>query len=295
MDGEVMSWEQGFQGAAGGAMAGGAVGGPIGAAVGAGLGGLAGYFGGDPKSQYQKQLQQLAQKYGRMQAPQAGPASQAGMSGFRQNQAGLVSQLEAMGRGEGPSAAQIQMREAMDRAAGAQASAAAGAGGRGVNAGAALRGAMNNTAAIQAQGARDTATLRAQEQFNALQQLGQVVGQGRGQDEQLGMFNAGQQNDMTRANLQAAMQTLGISTEAELKALMAAMGMAGPGLGTQILAGGASAFPMLLKRGGGNGQPGMSPIAAGNPGAGGFFTPQSGTQQFAPGFNYNGSGGFGNQ
>jgi hypothetical protein len=291
----MADWNQGFQGATGGAMTGATLGSVVpglgtglGALAGGVIGGIAGLWGDNPQSQYRKQLEQLATKYGRMQAPQAGPAQTAGLSGFRQNQAGLVSQLEAMGRGEGPSAAQIQMREAMDRAAGAQSSAAAGAGGRGVNAGAALRGAMNNTAAIQAQGARDTATMRAQEQFQALQQLGQVLGQGRAADEQVGMFNAGQQNDMAQANLQAAMQTLGISTEAELKAVLAAMGGAGPGLGTQIMAGGASALPFLLQRQGQGQQGGQG---------GGFQLGPSGSTvgPVQPAFNYNGGNGFLNQ
>lgn len=249
------SGSQAAQGAVGGAMTGAAIGSVVpgigtgvGALGGAIVGGLGGWFGGSGSAGYEDQLRALADRYGSMQAPQTGPAATGAYSTFRNNQAGLVSQLEAMGRGEGPSAATIQMREAMDRAAGSQASAAAGAGGRGVNAGAALRNATNNTAAFQAQGARDTATLRAQEQMAALQQLGSVVGQGRQADESMNAFNAGQMNDMQRANLQAAMQTLGIKTEAELKALMGAMGAAGPGLGTQLLSAGASAFPMVLGR-----------------------------------------------
>ncbi len=284
----MSDFSQGLQGAAGGAMIGGAIGGPFGALVGGGLGLAGGLFGGDPQDQYRKQLEALSAKYGNMKAPQAGPAAQSGYSQFRGNQAALMSQLEAMGRGEGPSAAAIQMREAMDRAAGAQASGAAGAGGRGVNAGAAFRTASNNTAAITAQGARDTATLRAQEQFNALQQLGQVINQGRGADESTNMFNAGQNNDMQRANLTAQLQHMGITTDAQLKALLASMGAAGPGMGTQILAGGASALPFMLQRNSFGGAQG-----------GGFQLGPSGTSigpmQTFPGFNYDGSGGFGNQ
>lgn len=240
------SGSQGFQGAAGGAMAGFGVGGPAGAIVGGLIGGAAGYFGGDPKEDYRKQLMALSNGYGGRQAPQAG-ASQAGYSGFRANQAGLISQLEAMARGEGPSAAAIQMREAMDRAAGAQASGAAGAGGRGVNAGAAFRTAANNTAAIQAQGARDTSTMRAQEQFNAMGMLGQTINQGRGADENTNQFNAGQQNQVALANLQTKLQQLGLNDEAQLRALMAAMGGTQAPTGTSILAGGAQAFPSMLQ------------------------------------------------
>lgn len=240
-------WGQVGQGAAGGAMAGAAFG-PWGAAIGGVGGGLLGLLGGDDgKDKYQSQLEELAAGYGNRKAPQLGAASQAGYSDFRKNQAGLIAQLEAMARGEGPSAATMQMREAMDRAAGAQASAAAGAGGRGVNAGAALRNATNNTAAIQSQGARDTGLMRVQEQLGATQQLGQNIGAGRGADEGINVFNAGAQNDAANTNLQAQLHMLGLNQSGQMAALMAAMGMAGPGLGTQILAGGATAAPGLMQ------------------------------------------------
>lgn len=240
------NWGQGFQGAIGGASAGTAVSPGWGTAIGGGLGLLTGLLG-DPQEEYRNQLKQLAQGYGNRQAPQLGYASQSDYSGFRQNQAGLIAQLEAMSRGQGPSAAAIQMREAMDRAAASQASAAAGAGGRGINSGAALRGAMNNTAAIQAQGARDTATLRAQEQMNAVGQLGQVLAQGRAADENTNQFNTGAQNDFARANLEAKLRMLGLNDQSQLQALMAAMGNAPPGMGTSVMAGGAQAVPSLLQ------------------------------------------------
>ena len=272
------SGNQALQGAAGGAMTGAALGSVvpgigtgIGALAGGALGGLAGYFGDSGQQGYQDQLKQLAAGYGRRTAPQAGPAAQAAYSGFRQNQGGLIAQLEAMARGEGPSAATMQMREAMDRAAGAQASAAAGAGGRGVNSGAAYRNAANNTAAIQSQGARDTGLMRVNEQLGAIGQLGQTIAQGRAGDEGINQFNAGQQNQNSQFNVQAQLQQLGLNDEAQLRALMGAMGAAGPGLGTQLLAGGATAFPLAAQMGGK--KPGMSPIAAGNPGAGGYYTP----------------------
>lgn len=249
--GSDYNWGQAGQGAVGGAMAGASIGSVIpgvGTAIGGAAGGLIGGAMGlfSPKNDYEERLRKLAAGYGNRQAPQTGPAAQGGYSDFRRNQAGLIAQLEAMARGEGPSAAAIQMREAMDRAAGAQASAAAGAGGRGVNAGAALRNAMNNTAAIQQQGARDTATLRAQEQFNATGMLGQAVAQGRAADESMNQFNAGAQNDVARANLEAKLRAMGINTDAELQATLSAMGAHGPGIGTQLLGAGASAVPGAL-------------------------------------------------
>jgi hypothetical protein len=254
------NWNQGFQGAAGGAMAGAAFG-PWGALIGGGIGLAGGLLGDDGAQGYEDQLKQLAEQYAKRQAPQAGPAAMAETSSFRQNQAGLIAQLEAAARGEGPSAAALQMREAMDRAVGAQSSAAAGAGGRGVNAGAAQRNATNNSAALMAQGARDTGVLRAQEQMNARGQLGQAIAQGRSADEGISTFNAGAKNQVALANLQAKLQSMGLSDEAQLKALMAAMGAAGPGLGTQIMAGGAQAYPMIMQaqqknKGQGQGQDG---------------------------------------
>jgi hypothetical protein len=224
------NWGGAAQGAMGGAAAGAAFG-PWGALIGGGLGGAMGLFGGSGPSGYQDQLNQLANQYANRQAPQLG-----GYSDFRKNQAGLIAQLEGMARGQGPSAAAIQMREAMDRAAGAQASAAAGAGGRGVNQGAALRQAANNTAAVQAQGARDTATLRSNEQMGAIGQLGQVTSQARAQDDA-----------QSAQNLQAKLQTMGINDQDQLKALMMAIGVTPPALGQQLMAGGASAAPMLMQ------------------------------------------------
>jgi hypothetical protein len=139
------------------------------------------------------------------------------------------------------------MREAMDRAAAAQASGAAGAGGRGVNAGAAYRQASNNTAAVTAQGARDTATLRAQEQYNAAQQLAQTVAQMRAADEQISQFNAQQTNVTSLANLNAKLSSMGINTDAELKSVLAAMQAHGPGFGTQLMAAGASSVGPALQ------------------------------------------------
>lgn len=247
---------QGLQGAAGGAMAGSAFG-PWGTAIGGGLGLLGGLFLGDsnqkadPNQKYKDQLAKLAQSYGGRPAPQMGGASQAGYSDFRGNQAGLVSQLESMARGEGPSAAAIQMRDAMDRAVAAQTSSAVTASGRGVNQGAALLNASNQGAAITAQGARDTAVLRAQEQSNALGQLGQVIGQGRSADEATNQFNAGSNNQVAATNLEAQLKMLGLNDEGQLRALLGIIGSSTPqqppGFGTQIMAGGASALPSILQ------------------------------------------------
>lgn len=243
-----MNYSQGMQGAAGGAAIGTAVMPGWGTAIGAGIGLLGGLFGGGPDdaSQYREQLQKLAAGYGSREAPQIGYVDQAGRSSLVGNRASLIAQLEARARGEAPSAAALQMRDAMDRASAAQASAAAGAGGRGVNAGAAYRNAADNVAAIQMQGARDTSTLRAQEQANAEGMLGSVINQGVASDNQMAMFNTDQNNQAAYRNMMSKLQMYGINDEATLRALSAAMGGAGPGLGTQLMAGGANALPGIM-------------------------------------------------
>lgn len=232
-----MSIGQGIQGAAGGALAGGGFGGPVGAAIGGGLGLLGGLFGGGGGDRYRQMLEQMTQGG----YHQAGPAAQGGYSSFRGNQQNLIGMLEAMARGQGPSLAAMQMREGMDRAAGSQNALAAGAAGRGASPGGAYLNAANQTAAIQSQGARDTAQARVGEQLGALNQLGLATYGARGQDEETNRFNAGQQNQMSMANLQAMMQT--DAGRAQILQMLA--GSSGPGMGTQILAGGAGMFPYL--------------------------------------------------
>lgn len=238
-------WGQGLQGAGGGALAGGGIGGLPGALVGGGLGFLGGLFGGGGSDEYRKRLMEMEKMWANRPAPQAGASATASNSDFRGNQAALIAQLEALSRGQGPSLAALQMREAMDRAASGQNAMAAGATRRGVSAGAALHNASNQAAGIQSQGARDTAMARVGEQLGALQQLGLTVQGARGLDETNSRFNAAQANQTALANLDAQLRAMGMNDQARLQALQAAMGGAGPGMGTQILAGGASMFPYL--------------------------------------------------
>ncbi len=240
--------EGGLQGAAGGAMAGGAIGGPPGALIGGGLGLLGGLFGGgDEKDEYQRLLQELAAGYQGRQAPQMGPAQQASQSQLVNNRNQFITQLEAQARGEGPSAARQLMQQATDKGVRNATAMASGAGGRGVNAGAAMRNAMNTGSAMQMQNSQNMGVMRSQEQLNAMGQLGQNLQAGIGQDQQLGMWNAGQMNDQAALNAQLQMQMLGLNTNAQLQALGMAGGMATPSMGTQLLAGGAAAVPGLLQ------------------------------------------------
>lgn len=237
----MANWSGAGEGAAGGAMIGGALGGPFGAAAGGVLGGLGGLLGGDGgKGEQEKRLNDYYNSVNGRQSPQMGPAYQAQQSGYEGNRAALIAQLEALSRGQGPSLAQAQMREAMDRSTGAQASMAAGAAGRGMSAGAAYRNAANTTAGIQAQGARDMGQMRVQEQLGAMSQLGSVIGQGAQTQNQAYQFNASQQNAAAQANLEAQLRTMGYNDQAIQAILQQQGAMVGPSMGQQILGMGAS-------------------------------------------------------
>ena len=94
-------------------------------------------------------------------APQAGPAAMGQTSDFRGNQQDLISRLEALSKGQGPSLAAEQLRQATDRNMGQQASIAQS--GRG-NAALAGLTAANQGAQLGQQAASDSAVARIAEQ-----------------------------------------------------------------------------------------------------------------------------------
>lgn len=244
----MADWEQGLKGAAGGAMAGSAFG-PIGTAVGAGVGGLAGLFGGG-ESEDQKRQRQMLQDYynqvGGRAAPQMGPAAQAGYSSFRGNQAELVSRLEALSKGQGPSLAAQQFQQATDRNMAAQQSMAqSGRGGP-----LAAFNAANNMGQLGAQAAQGVAMARTNEQMQAMNQLGLTIHGARGADESLGQFNAGQQNQASMQNLDARLRAMGMNDQTRLQILQQLGGQnqaqaQQPGMGDQFLAGGAGMMSFM--------------------------------------------------
>lgn len=146
----------------------------------------------------------------------------------------LADRLNALAEGRGPSAAQLQMQDAMDRASATQGSLARGAVSRGVGAGAAFRNAGNMAANIQAQGARDAAIVRSQEQLQANQLLGGVAQGMRQQYENLEQFNTGQANQRQTAMIEAELARRGLSLQALSSA--AGTGTTSPGLGMQAAA-----------------------------------------------------------
>ena len=243
----MANWEQGTAGAIGGAGIGTAIMPGIGTAVGAGIGGLVGLFSGqDDAGRQRDRLAEYERSINNRPTRELGPANLAGASGYEANRASMIKYLEAMARGDGPSLAQNQMREAMDRSTGAQTGLAAGAAGRGMSAGAAYRNAANNAAAIQSQGARDTANARVQEQQGALQQLQGAVNTGIGQQNQQSQFNAGQQNQMQVAQLDAYLRQQGASDANRLAILQMYQGSMRPGIGAQIGAAGMSVLPFAM-------------------------------------------------
>lgn len=194
-------------------------------------------------------------------APQAGPAQVAQTSGFRDNQQELISRLEALSKGQGPSLAAEQLRQATDRNMKQQASIAQS--GRG---NAALAGitASNASAGLGAQAASDSAVARIAEQQMALQQLGGVIGQGRGQDQDLSQFNALQQNYRDQFNVEAQLRARGYDDQAIQTILGMKMASAQNkqqnSFGNQLMAGGAGLLALT-----GTGSKGGAPAAPAGP------------------------------
>lgn len=232
-----MSWGNIAKGAGGGALAGGSVGGPWGAAIGAVGGGLLAAFQGDPEEKKRQQEESFYRELQRRQAPLIQNTHQADYSGFRQNQQNLISQLEAMGRGEGPSLAQKQLEAATDRNVKQQQGMALS--GRG-NATMAAQGAANNAGILGAQAGQDAAQARIVEQNNALSLLGLNLHGARDADEGMNRFNTGARNNTEMLNQQARSGMYGLTDAGRLGLLNGQQ--PGPGMGDQLLAGGAGMF-----------------------------------------------------
>jgi hypothetical protein len=239
------NWEQGLKAGAGGAMAGSAFG-PLGTGVGAGVGLLTGFLGGE-NEQDANQRRMLMDYYNRGvgPAPQAGPAANSAYSGFRGNQTGLVNRLESMANGQGPSLARQQFEQATDRNMRAQqALASSGKGGP-----LSQLTLANNVGMLGAHAAQGSVLARTNEQMGAIDRLGGVIAQGRGADEQTNMFNAGQRNNTELANLRARLDAMGLDAQTKMQILshlgeQNARQAGQPGLGDQILAGGAGMYSM---------------------------------------------------
>lgn len=205
-------------GAFGGAMGGQAVAGPTGA--------LAGYYGGKDldlagglsgtgknagilgvgqykagiydadRAAFEKQVQLDPFVQAQQATINQGPQDQ-----FRGRQMSLADALQAQSMGQGPSLAQLQLRQGTDRNI-AQAMAL-GASQRGGSPGLAQRQIAQQTAAANQQAAMQAAQTRMAEQLAAREQLGGVLQGGRGQDIGLATSQAQLDQERNLANAQA--------------------------------------------------------------------------------------------
>lgn len=135
---------------------------------------------------------------------------------FRDTQAGLISQLEAMSRGEGPSLAENQYRQAQEANIAAQRAAMASArGGAGAQA-AMARTAAQQGAQIGAQTAIGAGQLRLQEQLAAQQALAGVAQAARAGDIQTAIEQGRLGQAYQDLAGQLAAQQAGFSTQANI-------------------------------------------------------------------------------
>jgi hypothetical protein len=136
-------------------------------------------FGGNPMyaDQERGRLQGLAGSLGTRGGPTWDLRNAQQTRGQQQD---LIKQLQAGAAGNGPSAAMNQMQLGMDQSRLQQQGLAAGATGAG--AANAQRQAMQNIAMGQQRNVNEASMLRSQEQQQAINQLGSVLGQARSQD-----------------------------------------------------------------------------------------------------------------
>jgi hypothetical protein len=210
--------------------------------------GVSSFISGGPTGEQKDNRKMLQDYYTQVQGrqmPTLGPTSYGSVSNFRNNQSDLISRLEAMSKGEGPSLAGEQLKAATDRNIRSQAAFAnTGRGGP-----LAAQQAANNTAFLGAQSAQDAAQARIGEQQMALNQLGLTLHGARGADEEMSRFNAGQGNEMKQADLAGRLKAMGLNDDAILRTLGLLSGNANASAtqasgAERILAGGANLLAM---------------------------------------------------
>lgn len=179
----------------------------------------------------------------------------------RAQQMALIKQIQDQAAGRGPSLAQAQLQQANE--AGMRQAMALGYSQRGAGAAGALKNIREQQAGMTQQNAADSAMLRMQEQLQARQMLGGLLGGMRGQDignmqfglgnqASLGMQQAGlslaekAQRDQDRLGWEQARQGQGAAdyrnTWGPISTILGAVGMGG-----QMLGGGLEAYGQLKK------------------------------------------------
>lgn len=180
-----MAWYDGLQQAGVGAAQGAAAGSIIpgwGTAVGGLIGAATGWLGGQSADKEKAQRQAMIDRY-REQA----------MSAYRENQARLISNLEARAAGQGPSLAALKAQNQMGQVA--QQAGSMAMSGRG-NAGAAQQAAINSQAMANQQIAGQAVQTDMEERMRAQELLGMNITQGRQGDMAAASSAMGYQMDM---------------------------------------------------------------------------------------------------
>ncbi len=267
------------KGAASGAMAGAALG-PWGAAAGGLIGGAMGYFSSpeDPGANMAKgpQTGDYQQRYlSEMLTRQAPQMQSAQANQSRAQQQGLAQMLFEQANGQRQGAGEMAVQRQANNAMANNTSAAQMA--RGANTAMAMRNAARANSDLGVNAAGQAGIAQMQDQQAAQHQLGGLLGTQRGQDIQMAGANQAAQMGQQQVQLNALTQMLGVdqstlnqgnkivdanaAAKARYDAQMAAMMQAG---GTAAASYAAYSPDKPYQ---------MSPIAAGNPGAGGYYTP----------------------
>lgn len=194
---------------------------------------------------------------------------------------GLAGQLQGVAGGQSAGAGELAVNRQMHSAAAAQQAMARMA--RGANSVLAARSAARNTMDLGVAGAGQAAQAQMQDQAAARGQLQGLLGGMRGGDLQTQQLEQGQQGQNAQIIQSYLAQLMGLD-QARMQRGLAHQQVAAQdtGHGAQLLQAAGQAGMMAATGGfgggpilGGAGGGGMSPIAAGYPGAGGYYTPQS--------------------
>lgn len=214
-------------------------------------------------------------------APMVGQIDPHGQDLSRGQQGQLAGMLFGQASGAQPGAGELAVRRGIGQTMAQNTSAAQMA--RGANAALAMRNAARQNAAVGVDGAGQAAIAQMNDRSAAQGQLAGLLGTMRGQDlgargQDIGVAQGNQSAQLAQQqqNLQALAQMLGVDVavlqqdaarrglalqdKGALPGLLQAGGQIGAAYATGGMSGAASA-------------PTMSPIAAGNPGAGGYYTP----------------------
>jgi|GEM_PF-3497427 len=242
-------------------------------------------FGGAGKSpndyQKQSQFQDRNQVQGIIKQGLAGvdnrTAPQATQqSAFAPMQMQQAQQLQSIASGQQKGAGELAAQRQVQNALAAQQAQARMA--RGGNAALAMRQGAQNAAGIGLAGVGQAQQAAMQDQQGAQSLLTNALGQGRGQDQQMQLANLDAQlksRGMDDAQRIAFLSQLTGMNAAQLQAQMQAYsaGTQDKGMFGSLLAAGGQVLGASMGSPSMPSAPKMSPIAAGNPGAGGYFTP----------------------